>query len=90
MLKPDAPFGVADITGFLNKSSIETRPIICGNIAEQPAMQLYEHRVVGDLRHSSNVMHCGFSFGNHQAIDAQARAYVTGKIAEFMKSRGLS
>lgn len=90
VLKPDAPFGVADITDFLNKASIETRPIICGNIAEQPAMQLYEHRVVGDLRHSSNVMRRGFSFGNHQAIDAPARAYVSGKIAEFMKSRGLS
>lgn len=90
VLKPDAPFDVEEITCFLNEASIETRPIICGNIAEQPAMQLYEHRVVGDLRHSSNVMRRGFSFGNHQAIDYPARSYVTGKIEEFMKSRGLS
>lgn len=90
ILKHEAPFSVADITAFLNKASIETRPIICGNIAEQPAIQLYEHRVVGDLCHSSKVMDAGFSFGNHQAIDAAARAYVTGKIAEFMQARGLS
>ena len=90
VLKDGAPFSVADITAFLNKASIETRPIICGNIAEQPAMRLYEHRVIGDLRHSSRVMHNGFSFGNHQAIDAAARAYVTGKIAEFMRERGLT
>ncbi len=90
VLKPDTPFEVADITAFLNKANIETRPIICGNIAEQPAMKLYEHRVVGDLRHSSNVMRRGFSFGNHQAVDAPARAYVTGKIAEFMGTNDLS
>lgn len=90
VLKPDAPFDVEEITLFLNKASIETRPIICGNIAEQPAMKLYEHRVVGNLRHSSNVMRRGFSFGNHQAIDHPARSYVAGKIEEFMHSRGLS
>lgn len=90
VLKHDAPFAVADITSFLNQANIETRPIICGNIAAQPAMRLYKHRLVGDLRHSNDVMHRGFSFGNHQAIDAPARAYVVKKIAEFIKTRGLS
>ena len=90
VLKDDAPFRVSDITAFLNKANIETRPIICGNIAAQPAMHLYKHRVVGNLGHSTNVMERGFSFGNHQAVDAAARGYVTGKIAEFMKIKGLS
>jgi CDP-6-deoxy-D-xylo-4-hexulose-3-dehydrase len=89
VLKNDAPFEVADITTFLNKANIETRPIICGNIAAQPAMQLYAHRVVGDLRHSTDIMNRGFSFGNHQAVDAHARAYVTSKIGEFMRSNDL-
>jgi len=90
VLKDGAPFRVADITAFLNKANIETRPIICGNIAAQPAMHLYKHRVVGNLGHSSSVMERGFSFGNHQAIDEHARAYVSEKIAEFMRSRGLA
>lgn len=90
VLKHGAPFALADITAFLNRANIETRPIICGNMAEQPGMKLYPHRVVGDLRHSSRVMHLGFAFGNHQAVDASARAYVTGKIAEFMKELGLA
>jgi len=89
VLKKDAPFNVGEITAFLSQARIETRPIICGNIAEQPAMKLYEHRRVGDLRHASRVMHQGFAFGNHQAVDAAARAYVTGKIAEFLKGRKL-
>jgi CDP-6-deoxy-D-xylo-4-hexulose-3-dehydrase len=90
VLKDDAPFEVADITAALNHARIETRPIICGNIAAQPAMKLYEHRVAGDLQHSSKVMQRGFSFGNHQAVDAAARDYVMGKIREFMKDRGLA
>jgi len=90
VLKDDSPFEVSEITTFLNRASIETRPIICGNIAAQPAMNLYEHRVVGDLKYSNKVMKRGFSFGNHQAIDGAARAYVTGKIAEFMGTNDLS
>ncbi|MGH2362130.1 MAG: DegT/DnrJ/EryC1/StrS family aminotransferase [bacterium] len=90
LLKNGTPFQMSDVTTFLNRANIETRPIICGNIAVQPAMKLYEHRVVGDLKHSTHIMRNGFSFGNHQAINAAARAYVTGKIEEFIVSRGLS
>ena len=88
--KATAPFKLKNLTNFLNKSNIETRPIICGNIARQPAMKMYEHRVVGDLTHSSNIMDNGFSFGNHQALDATARDYVSGKIAEFLKLEGVT
>ena len=90
LLKESAPFGVTDITAFLNKARIETRPIICGNIAEQPAMKLYGHRIVDGLRHASRVMRRGFAFGNHQAVDAAARAYVTDTIGEFMRTCGLA
>jgi CDP-4-dehydro-6-deoxyglucose reductase, E1 len=88
--KADAPFALKDLTRFLNQANIETRPIICGNIARQPAMKMYEHRVVGDLRHSSNIMANGFSFGNHQAVGAGGRAYVAGKIEAFFAANGIA
>jgi CDP-6-deoxy-D-xylo-4-hexulose-3-dehydrase len=88
-LKDDAPFTVADMTAHLNRASIETRPIICGNIALQPAMQMFPHRVSGDLKHSTRIMRQGFSFGNHHHVCPQARQYVTDAIASFMQSRGL-
>ncbi len=90
VVKEDAPFDASEIAAFLNKANIETRPIICGNIAEQPAIRLYEHRVVGDLRHASRLMRSGFAFGNHQGINAAARAYVTAKFSEFLKVRGFT
>ena len=87
--KPDAPFELSNLTSFLNDQSIETRPIICGNITKQPAMKMYEHRVVGDLQYSSNIMENGFSFGNHQAVGAGGRAYVAEKIKEFFAANGI-
>ena len=71
---------------FLKKQAIETRPIICGNIARQPGMKLYEHRIVGNLHYADYVMERGFSFGNHQAIDDCAREYVVGAIKNFFDS----
>jgi CDP-4-dehydro-6-deoxyglucose reductase, E1 len=85
---PKAGFRVSDITRFLNAKGIETRPIICGNIARQPAMKRFEHRVVGDLRHASEVMDCGFSVGNHQAISETACQYVADCIDDFIAKGG--
>ncbi len=90
VVRETSPFRVADITRFLNEASIETRPLICGNIAAQPAMKLYEHRVAGELTRSTHLMKNGFSFGNHQAVDAAARDYVTATIDQFMASRSLT
>jgi CDP-6-deoxy-D-xylo-4-hexulose-3-dehydrase len=88
-VKESAPFTVRELTRALNVDAIETRPIICGNVARQPAMALYEHRTVGDLRHADGVMTRAFSFGNHQAIDEGARSYVAERIRAFLAARGV-
>lgn len=89
VLKNPDVFSVKDITEYLNAHNIETRPIICGNIAAQPAMKLFNHRTVGDLMHSTNIMKNGFSIGNHQALGEEARSYVQTIIGDFLKSRNL-
>jgi hypothetical protein len=53
-------------------------------------MSLFEHRVVGDLQHATRVMRGGVTFGNHQAVDAAARDYVTDHMHAFMKRKGLA
>ena len=87
-LKNKAPFSVTELTRHLNAAHIETRPIIAGNIARQPAFKLYEHRTVGDMKHANAVMDRAFSFGNHQAIDSGARDYVTSQIRAFIRQKG--
>ena len=68
-VKANAGFKVTELTKALNAKHVETRPIIAGNIARQPALKLYDHRVVGDMKHSNAVMDGAFSFGNHQDVD---------------------
>jgi CDP-6-deoxy-D-xylo-4-hexulose-3-dehydrase len=89
-VKEAAPFSVDDLRVFLTTRGIESRPIIAGNIADQPAMDLYEHRVVGELPHSSHIMKNGFTFGNHQGIDEAAREYVASVLHDFAAERGVS
>ncbi len=89
-VKENAPFDVREFMAFLKEAAIETRPIIAGNIAVQPAMKMFEHRVVGDLACATRVMHGGVTFGNHQAVDAAARDYVTDHVHAFMKHKGLA
>ncbi|MFX4223888.1 MAG: DegT/DnrJ/EryC1/StrS family aminotransferase [Thalassobaculum sp.] len=84
VLREDAGFGVVDICRHLNNAGIETRPIIAGNIARQPAMELFAHRTVGDLKNADAVMARGFAFGNHQAIDEGSRAYILETIEAFL------
>ena len=79
-----APFDRAALTGWFEERMIETRPIICGNIARQPAMRLYHHRTVGDLAHADEVMRASFSFGIHQHIDEGARSHVANALDSFV------
>ncbi len=80
----DAPFSTAMLREYLENAGIETRPIICGNIAKQPGLQANPHRTVGDLSKASHVMSHAISFGCHQAIDDGARAYVADRILTFL------
>jgi CDP-4-dehydro-6-deoxyglucose reductase, E1 len=47
----------------LEHNGIETRPIICGNMARQPAFEHYTHRTATDLVGANRVMDCGLYWG---------------------------
>jgi CDP-6-deoxy-D-xylo-4-hexulose-3-dehydrase len=84
-VKDGAGFDVETLRTHLAAKQIETRPIICGNIAKQPAMQMYPHRVPTEMPNADAVMADAFSFGNHQSLDDAAKAYVVDSISEFVK-----
>jgi len=69
-IKPGAPYSCAMVRKHLDEAGVETRPIICGNIALQPGLHEYEFRTVGDLSSATNVMRNSFSIGNHHAVRA--------------------
>ena len=68
----------------LRGDGIETRSIICGNIARQPGMLLWPHRVSGDLGHADRVMQQGFSLPCHQAMNEADCQYIIDSIDRFV------
>lgn len=85
VIRKGSPFDRGLFTQFLNRSRIETRPLIAGNMAVQPAMDLFEHRKAGPLSNSQLVMENGFTFANHQAVNDAAREYIATTVDEFFR-----
>ena len=80
-------FNRDEICKYLNDNGIETRPIIAGNIARQPANNLFDYRISGKLLNSDNIMDNGFSIGVHQSLCAESIEYVKEVFDNFFKER---
>ena len=55
-IKESAPFQRKQLLESLERAKIETRLIFAGNILRQPAFKDVDCRVVGDLKHTDNIM----------------------------------
>jgi CDP-6-deoxy-D-xylo-4-hexulose-3-dehydrase len=87
VVKPGAPFTVGDLFAYMRARGMEMRPLNAGNIAGQPAIRAYPHRVVGDLPRVNYIWKNGFTFGNHQHVDPAARDYITATLNAFVTER---
>lgn len=83
-VRPGAPFTARELMSHMEERGIEMRPLNAGNIAVQPAIKRHPHRVVGSLPVATSIMKDGFTFGNHQHVDAAARAYVAAILKAFV------
>ncbi|SRR6266566_1696303 len=84
-VKPGAAFSREELVNHLEEKLIETRPIMAGNMAEQPAMKHIDHRTVGELPNSKMIMRQSLFFGNHNGIGPIEREYITETIIEFLE-----
>src|SRR5712692_8018387 len=75
-LGPSAEFTREAFVEHLESKLIETRPIMAGNMAEQPVLKHLPNRVSGSLSNSRTIAKNSFFFGNHTGIGAQEREYV--------------
>jgi len=84
VIRETATFTVQELREFLEEHGIETRPIIAGNIANQPAVKIYPHRVAGNLEHSSHVMTHGLAVACHQSLDEHALTHIVDVFKLFI------
>ncbi|MFH1520285.1 MAG: DegT/DnrJ/EryC1/StrS family aminotransferase [Candidatus Micrarchaeota archaeon] len=81
-VKPNQKFTRSDLTNYLEDHGIETRPLVCGNFAEQPAMRLFNYRH-GDLSYANLIMKSSFYIGIHSNIDDNTISAVVKVFDDF-------
>ena len=86
-IKENVSFNRAELVKFLEKRNIETRPIMAGNMVEQPVTRSLDYKVHKTLKNSELIMKNGFFVGNHQDIEKPQREYVADSIIEFISSK---
>jgi CDP-6-deoxy-D-xylo-4-hexulose-3-dehydrase len=90
IINKKASFSTGDFRQYLESNGIETRPIICGNITLQPAVQMYKHRIYGALENASHVMKNGLAIACHQSLSEEESQYMIDTISVFLdKHRNL-
>jgi CDP-6-deoxy-D-xylo-4-hexulose-3-dehydrase len=82
----DAPFARDELVAHLERMGVETRPVMAGNIVEQPAMAHIPHRVIGTLPHARAIHRRSLFFGNHQGVGEGEREAVAAYLEDFVSS----
>lgn len=82
-----AKFSAAELRAHLESRGIETRAVIAGNIAAQPAMRLFPHVVPAPMPNADRVMRQGFSIANHQDVGEEAQDHMARAFADFFAAR---
>jgi CDP-6-deoxy-D-xylo-4-hexulose-3-dehydrase len=85
LVRDEAPFQRHELTRFLEANRVQTRLIFAGNILRQPAYEHIEHRAIGDLRISDQVMRGGFFVGVYPGLDRPRLDYMLDVFGRFFK-----
>ncbi|MFC1646669.1 lipopolysaccharide biosynthesis protein RfbH [Patescibacteria group bacterium] len=80
-------FNRHDLTVFLEKRMIQTRPLFAGNITKQPAYKNIKCRKIGSLKNADRVLHNTFFTGIYPGIGSKEIDYIAESIDDYIKSR---
>lgn len=81
-VKENRYFKREDLTLFLESKGIETRPLVAGNFADQPGLQLFKYRR-GNLKYSEYIMKNSFYIGNNPSNKEEDLLYIKNAFNEF-------
>ena len=88
VVRKEAPFAKQDLVKHLTDRNVANRPIIAGNIVEQPFLKDFTYRAL-DLPNSDLVLKNGFFIGCHERLEAEALEYIETVFRGFLVDRGL-
>ncbi|MCI0503524.1 DegT/DnrJ/EryC1/StrS family aminotransferase [Candidatus Micrarchaeota archaeon] len=85
-IRDGAGFSREELAVHLEKNGIATRPLVCGNLAEQPAMKLFDYGK-GDLSNAHYIMRHSLYIGIHPNIDDETLEQVCAVFDAFFAGR---
>ena len=84
IVRESAPFRRQELVDHLETAGIETRPVVAGNLAKQPAFKYFPHRIHGDLANAQAIMDRGLFFGNHGVMTPAECDRIAGALESFL------
>jgi CDP-6-deoxy-D-xylo-4-hexulose-3-dehydrase len=84
-IKRQSPFSRRDVTTWLEKHAIQTRPVFTGNILKQPAFRRIMRRAPGRFPVTDYIMEQAFLIGCHQGLGAKHLDYLEDTFECFLK-----
>lgn len=89
LIRRSAPFDRAAMMRFLEARGVETRPIAGSNMARQPGLRLWPHRIGAKRLPGADWVHThGLFVGNHADVTAAQREHFVRVVGEFVARRG--
>lgn len=88
-IRKEAPFSRLEITTFLEKNNVQTRPIFTGNILKQPGFKNIVHRSLNSGYPVTNeIMERGFLIGCHHGLKSKHIKRLKSLFKKFLKRYG--
>ena len=73
------------LSAHLEADKIETRPLVAGNLAVQPAFRDSPHRTVGSLANASSIGQRALYIGNHPDLDDRRLEHIIESFRAFFR-----
>lgn len=83
-IRESAPFTAEEFQEHLEARNIETRPILAGNLARQPALDDIEYRIEGSLENAEYIHENGLFIGNHHGLTEEKLDYIAESVDDFI------
>lgn len=89
LIRPSAPFDRKEMMAFLEERGIETRPVAGSNMARQPGLRLWPHRLASRKLPGADWVHDrGLFVGNHADVTSEQRDHFVRVVRAFVAKRG--
>lgn len=87
LLRGAAPATRQRFVEHLGRHQIDTRPIVAGNLARQPALELFPHRLGDALPNAEAIMESGVYWAAHPSMTTAQVAHVVRAVRAFFEGR---